>query len=481
MTDAQAHARPHPTRTLGLLSLAALAFSLAQTMLIPALGVLGGELNTSTTGVTWTLTGYLLAAAVATPLFGRLGDMFGKRRMLVISLGIFAAGNLVSGLSGTIEGVVAGRVLQGLGGGIFPLCFGIIRDEFPRERVATGIGSISAIFGIGGGLGLVGGGVLIDQVSYHWIFWIGAIMAIGAAIAIEIWVPESPVRRPGRVDWLGAGLLAVGLVLPLLAISNAHQWGWTSARTLGLIAVGLVILAVWVAVELRVPQPLADVRSLASPTVAGTNLATVLVGFGMFGSFILIPELVEASKSTGYGFALSATGAGLVMLPGALAMIVIGPVSGRMATRFGAKVPLTLGCLFAALGLGLLAVAHASVLEIVLFNGLLNIGIALAYAAMANAIVEAVPITQTGEATGFNTVMRSVGASLGSQVTASILAADLLAGSRFPADAAYTTAFAVTAGVALIAAVAAAVIPRPGREEPQEAATGDGRTLQVAA
>jgi MFS family permease len=371
-------------------------------------------------------------------------------------------------------------VLQGLGGGIFPLCFGIIRDEFPRERVATGIGSISAIFGIGGGLGLVGGGVLIDQISYHWIFWIGAAMAVAAAAAIEVWVPESPVRRPGRIDWTGAALLAGGLVMPLLAISNAHQWGWTSARTIGLIALGLVVLAIWVAVELRTEQPLADVRSLASPTVAGTNLATVLVGFGMFGSFILIPELVEASKATGYGFALSATGAGLVMLPGALMMFFIGPVSGRMATRFGAKVPLTLGCLFAALGLGLLAVAHTSILEIVLFNGLLNIGIALAYAAMANAIVEAVPITQTGEATGFNTVMRSVGASLGSQVTASILAAEVVTASGLPSNGAYTTAFAVTAAVALVAALAAAVIPRPEQHEPQEAAAGE-RSLQVAA
>ncbi len=478
MTTA-ATARPHPVRTLALLSLAALAFSLAQTMLIPALGILGGALHTSTTGVTWTLTGYLLAAAVATPLFGRLGDMFGKRRMLVVSLGIFAAGNVLAAVSGTIEGVVAGRVLQGLGGGIFPLCFGIIRDEFPRERVATGIGSISAIFGIGGGLGLVASGVLIDQVSYHWIFWLGAALAVGAAVAIEIWVPESPVRRPGRVDWLGAGLLAAGLVAPLLAISNAHVWGWTATRTLGLIAAGLVVLAVWVRVELRVRQPLADVRSLASPTVAGTNLATVLVGFGMFGSFILIPQLVEADKATGYGFALSATGAGLVMLPGALMMILIGPVSGRMAMRFGAKVPLTLGALFAAAGLALLAVAHASVAEVVVFNGLLNVGIALAFAAMANAIVEAVPITQTGEATGFNTVMRSVGASLGSQVTASILAAHLLSGGRAPSDGAYTAAFAVSAGVALVAALAAAVIPRP-RHDAQEVAGGD-HAMAVAA
>src|SRR3954447_13979076 len=246
-------------RSLLILSIAALAFALAQTTLIPALGELKTALHTDSSGVAWTLTGYLLAAAVFTPLFGRLGDMFGKRRLLVISLGFFAAGSVVSALGDSLGVVVAGRVLQGVGGGIFPLCFGIIRDEFPRERVGQSIGLISATLGIGGGVGLIIGGVLVDHASYHWIFWLGAAMAAAAAVSTELFIPESPVRTPGKVDLRGAAVLGVGIILPLLAISRANTWGWGSPKTLGLIAIGLVILAAWVRMELATPQPLADV------------------------------------------------------------------------------------------------------------------------------------------------------------------------------------------------------------------------------
>src|SRR5215207_6604312 len=224
------HSRPHPMRSLLILSTSALAFSLAQTMLIPALGELTRRLDTDASGIAWVLTGYLLAAAVATPIAGRLGDMFGKRRMLVVSLAVFTAGSLVAALGATLETVVVGRVLQGFGGGIFPLCFGIIRDEFPRERVAGSIGLISAIFGIGGGAGLVGGGLIADNLSYHWIFWLAAISAALAAVATQAWVPESPERTPGRIDVRGAILLAIGLAMPLIAISRANDWGWGSPR-----------------------------------------------------------------------------------------------------------------------------------------------------------------------------------------------------------------------------------------------------------
>ena len=235
--------RPHPMRSLFILSLSALAFALAQTTLIPALTELARSLHTDASGVAWTITGYLLAAAVCTPIFGRLGDMFGKRRLLVIALGLFAAGSVVSALGTGLEVVVIGRVLQGAGGGIFPLCFGIIRDEFPRERVAKSIGLLSAIAGVGGGAGLLIGGLLADHVSYHWIFWLGAISAALAAIFIELFVPESPVRTPGRVDVRGALVLAVGLAAPLLAISRANECGWLDGRTLGLFGFGLVVLA----------------------------------------------------------------------------------------------------------------------------------------------------------------------------------------------------------------------------------------------
>src|SRR3954463_15058119 len=261
-----------------ILALAGLAFSLAQTTVIPALGDLKTRLGTDETGAAWTLTGYLLAAAVATPVVGRLGDMFGKRRMLVFSLLAFAAGSVVSAIGSALGVVVAGRVLQGVGGGIFPLCFGIIRDEFPRERVAPSIGLISAILGIGGGVGLVLGGFLVDQTSYHVIFWLGAAMAAIAAVAAELVVPESPVRTPGRVDFRGAFVLSIGLCLPLLAISQANSWGWGDPRTLGLIAVGVAILVAWIPLERRTAQPLANVHTLALPPVLMTNLATLFVG-----------------------------------------------------------------------------------------------------------------------------------------------------------------------------------------------------------
>jgi EmrB/QacA subfamily drug resistance transporter len=453
-------ARPHPLRSLLVLSLAALAFALAQTTLIPALGELKSALATDEAGVAWTLTGYLLAAAIFTPLFGRLGDMFGKRRMLVISLAAFSAGSLVAAIGDSLEVVVAGRLLQGVGGGIFPLCFGIIRDEFPREKVGTSIGLISATLGIGGGLGLILGGLLVDHASYHWIFWLAAAMGAAAAVAIELFIPESPVRSPGRVDVRGALVLGVGLALPLVAISRANTWGWGSARLLVLVGAGLVILAFWVALQRRTTQPLADIAALRKPPVLMTNITTLMVGFGMFGSFILIPQLAESPESTGYGLGLSATGAGLLMLPGALTMLVVGPFSGILGARLGNKVPLAVGSAITALGLALMGFDHGSALAVIVWNVVTSIGIGLAFAAMPNLIVDAVPLEQTGEATGFNSVVRAIGSSLGSQVTAAVLTGTAVAATRLPTDGGYTGAFLLSAGVALLAAFAALAIPR---------------------
>jgi EmrB/QacA subfamily drug resistance transporter len=456
-------------RSLLILSVAALAFALAQTTLIPALGELARELNTDASGVAWTLTGYLLSAAVCTPIFGRLGDMFGKRRLLVISLAVFAAGSVVAALAHSLELLVAGRVLQGAGGGIFPLCFAIIRDEFPREKVSSSIGLISATFGIGGGAGLIIGGTLVDGASYHWIFWLGAAMAGGAAVLTRLLIPESPNRQPGRIDVRGAVVLAVGLVLPLLAIARANDWGWGSARTLVMIGAGAAILAGWVALQRRTEQPLADVELLARPPVLMTNLATLLVGFGMFGSFILIPQLAEAPESTGYGFGLSATGAGLLMLPGALVMLVAGPFAGVLVRRFGGRVPLSLGAAVSAAGLALMAFDHGTVAAMVAWNVVLSVGIGLAFAAMPNLIFDAVPMSETGEATGFNTLVRSVGAGLGSQIAAAVLTGSAVAGTLLPSDGGYTAAFAISAGVATIAALVAIVIPRTGEPAPVRA------------
>jgi EmrB/QacA subfamily drug resistance transporter len=447
-------------RSLLILSAGALAFALAQTTLIPTLGSLTRELHTDASGIAWVLTAYLISAAVATPVMGRLGDMFGKRRLFVISLLIFAGGNVVSALGSTLEIVVAGRVLQGIGGGIFPLAIGIVRDEFPHERVPGSIGLLSALAGIGGGLGLIAGGLLSDHLSYHWIFWLAAALAGLAALAAAVFVPESPIRTPGRVDLRGAVVLAAGLVPPLVAISRANDWGWGSTRTLVLIAVGLVVLAVWVAVERRTEQPLADIPTLIKPPVLLTNIATLFVGFGMFGSFLLIPQLAELPESTGFGFGLGATGAGLLLLPGAVMMLFTGPISGALGTRFGSKLPLAIGAAMTSAGLVGLGLNHGSEVAVVAWSFVMSSGIGLSFAAMANLIVEAVPPEQTGEATGINALTRSVGASIGSQVSAAILAGSAVAGSALPTDDGFTAAFLVSAGVAAVAAGIAVVIPR---------------------
>jgi EmrB/QacA subfamily drug resistance transporter len=457
--------RQHYGITLAVLALAGLAFALLQSLVAPALPEIQHSLHASESGVTWVLTSYLLSASVATPLLGRLGDIHGKERVLIGVLVALAIGTVISALATSLPVMVAGRVVQGAGGGIFPLAFAIIRDEFPRERVAGGIGLISAILGIGGGAGIVLAGVIVDNLSYHWLFWFPLVAVVVAIVATAMFVPESPIKAPARISWSAATLLSAGLAAVLIAVSEAATWGWASARTLGLIAAGLVVLALWVRVEVASREPLVDMRIMRLRGVWTVNLAAFLLGFGMYGSFILLPQLVEQPESTGYGFGASVTAAGLYMLPSTLAMLLVGPMAGRLERRFGSKPPLVAGVVFAMASFILLAVAHDASVDIYIASALLGIGIGLAFAAMANLIVVAVPADQTGVATGVNTVTRTIGGALGSQIIASILTANVIAASGLPAERGFTIAFWMGAGVLAIGVLASLAIP--GRPRPE--------------
>lgn len=453
-------ARPHPQRTLLVLTLPALAYSLAQTMLVPAFADIGRELHSSPAAVTWLLTSYLVAAAVFTPLVGRLGDMVGKRRMLVASVAAFAVGNVLSALSGSIGWVVAGRVVQGVAGGMFPLVFGILRDEFPPEKVGGAIGFVSSTLGIGGGVGLLLGGAMVDALGFRSVFWLGAVASAVSVVTIQLLVPESPQRQPGRVDLRGAAVLSVALVATLVGVSQGRTWGFTDPRTAGLIAFGLVVLALWFPLQAATAEPLVDVSTLRRRPVLMTNLSTLLVGFGMFGGYVLVPQLVEAPRSTGYGFGATATHAGLLMLPGSLAMLVFGPVSGALGTRHGHRLPLQLGAVLTGAGLALLAAFHGSDLAVLTWFFVVSAGVAFAFAAMPNLIVASVPLSQTGQATGFNAVVRSVGSSVGTQVTAVVVASTVTLG--FATEGGYVAAFVLCSVVSLLAAALAWGVPAQG-------------------
>jgi EmrB/QacA subfamily drug resistance transporter len=452
-------ARQHHGLTLLVLAIAGLSFALLQTMVAPALPAIQHEYGASTTSVTWVLTIYLLTASIFTPILGRLGDMFGKERVLVVVLLVLGAGTLISALSTSLAVLIAGRAVQGAGGAIFPLAFGIIRDEFPREKVGSGIGLISATFGVGGGLGLVLSGVIVDHLDYTWIFWLGLVVIIGAVICTHLFVPESPIKTPSKIDWGGAVLMSVGLSAVLIAVSQGNSWGWESARVLGLIAFGVLVLVVWAWFEMRVPQPLVDMRMMRLRGVWTTNVTALMVGFGMFGSFLLIPQFVEMPSTTGFGFGASVTQAGLYLLPSAAVMLVAGPAAGWMGNRFGSRTPLLIGIALAAYAFVQLALLHDASWHIYLSSLFLGAGIGLAFASMATLIVDAVPQTQTGVATGMNTIMRSIGGALGAQIAASIVGAHA-------DESHFVAAFLVSAGGLALAFIAALVIPRPSRGLP---------------
>jgi EmrB/QacA subfamily drug resistance transporter len=459
-------ARQHYWLTFLVLALGGMTYALLQSMVAPALPVIQRDLHASATSGAWVLTGYLLSASVLTPIVGRLGDMFGKEHTLVATLLVLAGGTLLAALADNIAVMIVARVIQGAGGAIFPLAFGIIRDEFPRARVAQGIALISAILGIGGGLGIVLAGPIIDSLSFHWLFWIPLVLVVIATIATVLFVPESPVKSPGRINWMGAALLSGWLVCLLVAISEGSSWGWGSTRTLGLFACGIVLLVAWVINEQRAAEPLVDMTMMRIRGVWTVNAAAFLVGAGMYSSFILIPQFVEMPGAAGYGFHASVTQAGLFLVPSTLMMLVSSPIAGRLTNRVGGRAPLILGCIATCISFVMLAIAHDQRWEIYVAAGLLGTGIGLAFSSLANLIVDAVRPEQTGVATGMNTVMRSLGGSVGAQIGASIIAGTIVAGG-IPTEEGFTLAFIVAAAACGLAALASTLVPRPSRVDSQ--------------
>src|SRR5829696_9128134 len=307
--------RQHHNVTLAILTLAGATFSLQQTMVFPAILTFQEEFGSITAWTTWVLTGFLVSGAVLTPILGRLGDQFGKERLLLISLGLFLAGCLGAAFAWNLWSLIAFRVVSGAGGALFPLSFAIIRDEFPPDKVKVGIGLLSAVWGVGGGFGIVLSGVIVDNTSWRWLFVLGSIPVAITIALIHRLVPESPVRTPSRVDYPGALLLGGALISLMVALTEGEEWGWGSAPVLGLAALSAACFLLWGLVELRSESPLVDMRMLAHRPVLLTNAATLISGFALFSCFLLVPSFVQTSSARGYGFGASATMAGLYLLP----------------------------------------------------------------------------------------------------------------------------------------------------------------------
>ena len=450
-----------PTKILAVLSLAALAYSVLSSAVIPALPTFQRSLHTSETGVTWLLTGFLLSASVGTAIIGKLGDMHGKKRLLVWTLLILAAGTLLAAVSSSLAVLIVARLIQGVAGGIFPLSFSIARDEFPADRVAGSIGLMSAILGIGSGLGLVVGGLIDEHLNWHWLFWIPLPAMVLAAVCTWRYIPESQVRSPGRVNWAAAALMTTGMSGLLLAIAQTTAWGWTDPRTLALLAAGLAVCAVWIVVEMRSRNPLIDMTMMRVRGVWTANLAAFLLGGGLYAWFLLIPQFAQLPTSTGFGYGASVVAAGLYLLPCAVGMGVLGSLAGRVERRFTSRRALIAGAAISAVACGWLTLTSRHPYDMLVSSALLGVGIGLAFSALGNLIVQAVPPSQTGVASGMNTVLRTLGGALGGGIAATFVAGRVVHG--LPALVGFTATFAMAALFLAGCVVAGLLIPAPAR------------------
>jgi EmrB/QacA subfamily drug resistance transporter len=446
---------------LGVLLLAGLAYAVLSSAVIPALTTIQHDLHTTETSVAWLLTGFLLSASVGTAIIGRLGDMYGKERLLLWTLLVLAAGTLIAAVTNSLAVLIGARVIQGVAGGIYPLAMSIARDEFPPDRVAGSIGLISSILGIGGGCGLVVGGLIVEHLSWHWLFWLPLAVTLLAAFCTWRYIPESPVRTPGRVNWLAAALMSIGMCCVLIAIAQTTVWGWGDTRTIGLFAFGFVVCTAWVLVELGSREPLIDMAMMRVRGVWTTNLAAFLLGAGMYSSFIVLPQFAQLPKSTGFGFGASIVVASLYLLPTALTMGALGFTAGAVSRRFGSKAALIAGTSVSAIAFAYAALEHRHPFDMLITATLLGIGIGLAFAALGNLIVQAVPFTQTGVASGMNTVMRTLGGALGGQISATFIADNTAHG--LPTVTGFTSTYVMATAFLVVCVLAGTLVPGRGR------------------
>jgi EmrB/QacA subfamily drug resistance transporter len=450
--------RGHHQVTFAVLSLGVAAFALLQSLVIPVLTTVQHELHTTQGTVTWVLTAYLLSASIMTPILGRLGDMTGKKRVFVGTLIALAVGSLLAAVAPSIGVMIVARVIQGAGGGMVPVAFGIIRDEFPAGKVTGAVGVLASLTAVGAGLGIVLAGPIVDALDYHWLFWLPMILTVIAAVSAVLFVPESPVRTPGRISWLPAVLLSGWLVALLVALSEAPDWGWASGRVIGLLVAAAALAAGWMLAELRAATPLIDMQMMRRTAVWTNNLVALLIGVGMYATFAFLPEFVQTPSVAGYGFGASITRSGLMLLPATITMFAVGMLVGRLVRLLGGKILVVAGCLIGCASMAILAFAHGQVWEIYLATAIMGIGFGLVFSAMSALVVAAVPPSQTGVASGMNANIRTIGGSVGAAVMASIVTSQL-GPSGLPEQSGYTTGFAVMAGGLVLAALAGLLIP----------------------
>lgn len=452
-----------PGLLVAVLAFTGITAALMQTLVVPLIADLPQMLNTTPSNASWVITVTLLTAAVATPITGRLGDMFGKRRIMLLCTIPLILGSALAAVATSVLPMIIGRGLQGIGAGLIPLGISLMRELLPREKLLPAIGMMSASMGVGGALGLPIAAAVAENFNWRTLFWGTA--ALSALVAILLWrvIPAGKEQRTtARFDLIGGLSLAVGLVCLLLGVSKGGTWGWTSASTIGLLVGAVLALLAWGLWELRVKDPLVDLRVTARPQVLMTNLASVALGFSMYAQALIVPQLLQLPSSTGYGLGQSMFAMGLWMAPGGFVMMAVSMVGGKLSAAYGPKVTLLCGSVVIAAGYASSMVMMSTAWGLMLVVCFISAGVGLAYGAMPALIMSAVPPSETGSANSFNTLTRSIGTSFAAAVVGVVLAqmSVQVGPYHFPTENGFKVGLLMGAGVALVAAAITLGIPK---------------------
>lgn len=447
---------------VAILGFCGIVVSLMQTLVVPIIPQLPHLISASPADASWAVTATLLAAAVVTPISGRLGDMFGKKKVLVISLGLVVAGSVVCAFADSLIPLIVGRSLQGASVGVIPLGISILRDELPPRKVAGAMAIVSATLGVGGAIGLPIAAAVAQVADWHVLFWMSAGLGLVCAALAAAVIPESSVRNPGRFDFVGAIGLSAALILFLLPITKGGTWGWSDPLTLGLLAGSLVLFLAWGFLQLRTARPLVDLRVSARPHVLFTNLASIAIGFSMYGNSLTLPQLLMAPESTGYGLGLSMVTAGLALAPGGMVMMALSPVSAKISAWRGPRFTLMVGSVVVGLGYTFVYFLSSSVWMIVVGGMIIGAGVGLSYSSMPALIIGAVPVSETAAANGLNSLMRSIGTSSAAAVISVVLASMTvtLGTATIPSFDAFRATFVIAIVAALVSLAFAFLIPK---------------------
>lgn len=452
---------PSSSAITAVLALSGTVVALMQTLVIPLLPDFPGILGVSADDASWLVTSTLLASAVATPIVSRSADMYGKVKMMVVCLAIMVAGSVLAAVGGSFVWLIIGRTLQGVATALIPVGISVMRDELPKEKMGSAVALMSATLGIGSALGLPLAGVLYESLGWPSIFWVSAVAGSMLLLAVVLVVPESRVRTPGRFDYVGALVLSAALAALLFATSKGGSWGWGSEPVLLLFTTSAILLSVWVPYELRVSQPMVDLRTSVRRPVLMTNVASLLIGFAMFANKLLTTQQLQLPASTGYGFELSVFSAGLCMVPSGLAMVLFAPFSGRIIRGFGGKTALMAGAVIMMMGYVGRVFLYDSIAWVIIGSMVVSVGTAITFASMPTLIMGAVPITETASANGLNSLVRSIGTSTSSAAVAAVLTSVTITvgDERFPSFDALKDMFWIAALASAASMLAAVFIP----------------------